>query len=155
MAFSIRRGMTLPSSIPTASMADIAFLLLIFFLTTTIFRLEQGLAIELPAASSAVRLNRQQAIHVWMDRDERLLVGDREVALASLGGTLAGLAAGGEITVSLQIDREVSCETIQRLFAQLRGTKLRNLAFGVRGEEGVPWRVGSATERGTRGVDGP
>jgi biopolymer transport protein ExbD len=36
------------AEIPTASMADIAFLLLIFFLTTTVFEEEQGLPIVLP-----------------------------------------------------------------------------------------------------------
>ncbi len=34
--------------IPTASLADIAFLLLIFFLTTTVFNEERGLPIVLP-----------------------------------------------------------------------------------------------------------
>jgi biopolymer transport protein ExbD len=36
------------SSIPTSSMADIAFLLLIFFLVTTVFDEEKGLSLVLP-----------------------------------------------------------------------------------------------------------
>ena len=36
--------------IPTSSMGDIAFLLLIFFMVTTIFREETGLPVELPRA---------------------------------------------------------------------------------------------------------
>ena len=36
------------SEIPTASMADIAFLLIIFFMVTTVFRMPQALEINLP-----------------------------------------------------------------------------------------------------------
>ena len=38
--------------IPTSSMGDIAFLLLIFFMVTTIFREESGLPVELPRAEA-------------------------------------------------------------------------------------------------------
>jgi biopolymer transport protein ExbD len=41
-------------SIPTSSMADIAFLLLIFFLVTTVFPRDKGLPIVLPEAEAAV-----------------------------------------------------------------------------------------------------
>ena len=44
----IRRKSTVSDTIPTASMADIAFLLLIFFLTTTVFDEEMGLRVVLP-----------------------------------------------------------------------------------------------------------
>jgi len=37
--------------IPTSSMSDVAFLLLIFFLSTTKFDIKKGLGIVLPAAS--------------------------------------------------------------------------------------------------------
>lgn len=44
----LRRKSTVSGTIPTASMADIAFLLLIFFLTTTVFDEEVGLQVVLP-----------------------------------------------------------------------------------------------------------
>lgn len=44
----IRRQSKVSDTIPTSSMADIAFLLLIFFLVTTVFDEEQGLQIVLP-----------------------------------------------------------------------------------------------------------
>lgn len=45
----IRRNSKVEDKIPTSSMADIAFLLLVFFLTTTTFDEEQGLQVVLPA----------------------------------------------------------------------------------------------------------
>ena len=45
-----RRTSRVTDRIPTASMADIGFLLLIFFLTTTVFDEEKGLQVMLPEA---------------------------------------------------------------------------------------------------------
>ncbi|HET7274118.1 MAG TPA: biopolymer transporter ExbD, partial [Longimicrobiaceae bacterium] len=44
----IRRNSKVEDKIPTSSMADIAFLLLVFFLTTTTFDEEKGLQVVLP-----------------------------------------------------------------------------------------------------------
>lgn len=44
----IRRNSKVSDKIPTSSMADIAFLLLVFFLTTTVFDEEIGLRVVLP-----------------------------------------------------------------------------------------------------------
>lgn len=44
----IRRQSKVSDKIPTSSMADIAFLLLVFFLTTTVFDEEIGLQVVLP-----------------------------------------------------------------------------------------------------------
>lgn len=44
----IRRQSKVSDGIPTSSMADIAFLLLVFFLTTTVFDEEMGLRVVLP-----------------------------------------------------------------------------------------------------------
>ncbi len=50
--------------IPTASMADIAFLLLIFFLITTVFDEEKGLPIVLPEAQAEeVEVSQKNIIH--------------------------------------------------------------------------------------------
>jgi len=46
----LHRKERVSDEIPTASMADIAFLLLVFFLTTTVFNEEKGLPIVLPEA---------------------------------------------------------------------------------------------------------
>ena len=48
MATMIKRKARVSEEIPTASMADIAFLLLVFFLVTTVFSEERGLGIVLP-----------------------------------------------------------------------------------------------------------
>ena len=50
--------------IPSASMADIAFLLLIFFLVTTVFPKDKGLQIVLPEESEEQEVNQKNILHL-------------------------------------------------------------------------------------------
>lgn len=50
--------------IPSSSMADIAFLLLIFFLVTTVFPKDRGLAIVLPEEQEEVEVNQKNILHL-------------------------------------------------------------------------------------------
>lgn len=50
--------------IPSASMADIAFLLLIFFLVTTVFPKDSGLAIVLPEESEIIEVSQKNILHI-------------------------------------------------------------------------------------------
>ena len=50
--------------IPTASMADIAFLLLVFFLVTTVFEEEKGLPIVLPEQGEEVEVSQKNVLHI-------------------------------------------------------------------------------------------
>lgn len=50
--------------VPTSSMADIAFLLLIFFLVTTVFPKDKGLSIVLPEESEEVEVNQKNILHL-------------------------------------------------------------------------------------------
>lgn len=53
-------------AIPTSSMADIAFLLLIFFLTTTVFVEEKGLPLVLPDTTD-VPVSAKNLVHFLID----------------------------------------------------------------------------------------
>ncbi len=55
--------------IPTSSMADIAFLLLIFFLVTTVFDEEKGLPIVLPEQSQEVKVSQKNVLHMVIRAD--------------------------------------------------------------------------------------
>lgn len=50
--------------VPTSSMADIAFLLLIFFLVTTVFPKDSGLAVVLPESAEEVPVSQRNILHL-------------------------------------------------------------------------------------------
>ncbi|HUG01091.1 MAG TPA: biopolymer transporter ExbD [Longimicrobiales bacterium] len=55
--------------IPTASMADIAFLLLVFFLVTTVFEEEKGLRIVLPERQEEIEVSQKNVLHLTVQPD--------------------------------------------------------------------------------------
>ncbi len=64
-----RKKERVSGEIPTASMADIAFLLLIFFLVTTVFDEERGLAIVLPEQQEQVKVSQKNVLHMVIRPD--------------------------------------------------------------------------------------
>ena len=67
--------------IPTSSMGDIAFLLLIFFMVTTIFREESGLPVELPRAEAGEEVNRELVSNIYINREGQISIDDRLVQI--------------------------------------------------------------------------
>ena len=65
MAVKLKRKSGMGDDISTASMSDIAFLLLIFFLVSTIFAEEQGLPMQLPGqASETAKINPKNILNI-------------------------------------------------------------------------------------------
>ncbi len=60
--------------IPTASMADIAFLLLVFFLTTTVFNEEKGLPIVLPEQTEEQEVSAKNLLFLLVQPDGSVVV---------------------------------------------------------------------------------
>jgi len=69
---SLQRKSRVKEQIPTSSMADIAFLLLIFFMVTTVFRKETPLKIVFPEASALKKteFKNKNILHVWINKDQ-------------------------------------------------------------------------------------
>jgi len=65
----MRKKNRVSGEIPTSSMADIAFLLLIFFLVTTVFDEEKGLSIVLPEPSETLEVSQKNVLHLIVRAD--------------------------------------------------------------------------------------
>src|SRR5690606_25599393 len=69
MALMRRKGGRASGEIPTSSMADIALLLLVFFLVPTVFDEQRGLPIVLPQHGEQQALPQRNALHMTVLED--------------------------------------------------------------------------------------
>ena len=109
----MQRKQKVSDEIPTASLADIAFLLLIFFLTTTVFNEEKGLPIVLPEQQSEQDVSPKNIIFFLVQTDGRVIVrrGESEqeqvVSYREVEGILrAELAANDKLIAAIKTDPE-------------------------------------------------
>ena len=69
--------------VPLTSLIDIVFLLLIYFLLTTNFMVDEGIKIKLPQARAAAPQT-EEVITVYVDQQGRAFLGTEEVSIARL-----------------------------------------------------------------------
>ena len=67
--------------IPTSSMADIAFLLLIFFLVTTTIDIDKGLGLVLPAEGETIEIKKKNILNCLINSSGMVLLGGEPVKL--------------------------------------------------------------------------
>ncbi len=67
--------------IPTSSMADIAFLLLIFFLVTTTIDIDKGLGLVLPAEGEEIEIKKKNILNCLINSSGMVLLGGEPVNL--------------------------------------------------------------------------
>jgi biopolymer transport protein ExbD len=76
----LREKKTKNAEIPTASMADIAFLLLIFFMVTTVFANEVGLQIMLPEKGAEVKVKSENIQRIYVEEKGELRINGEPVS---------------------------------------------------------------------------
>lgn len=88
-----------------ASMTDLIFLLLIFFMLTSSFVTPSGLPVNLPTSKASTL--EVQKVSVTVTRDLQIFVNDRKVSKATLEGELKSKLGGPHGVVVLHIDESV------------------------------------------------
>jgi biopolymer transport protein ExbD len=73
------------ATIPTSSMADVAFLLIVFFLITTSLTKDKGIGFTLPAPDAAIRIPRRNITNVRIDAEGVIFHDNEKVSRDLLG----------------------------------------------------------------------
>ncbi len=71
---SLRKKKKTAAEVPSASMSDIAFLLLLFFMTTTMFAREKGLSMLLPEKNEEVKIASRNIMQVLVSPQGKILL---------------------------------------------------------------------------------
>ncbi len=125
----VRKPKAAPS-IPTSSMGDIVFLLLIFFMTTTIFKHEEGLDVNLPRAEASKKQKSEQLAHVWVDHTGRISINDKLVYLPDIQGVMKKRLEGNPLLfVSFKADNRVKYELMNSIMEELKAINAVRVVF--------------------------
>jgi biopolymer transport protein ExbD len=138
MRKSIIRRYTKTPEITTASTADIAFLLILFFMVTTVFRATTlKLKVRLPKAESTQRiLIRRNVAYIWVDENDKIYIDDHLVSSEMIGGimTLKVLEKeeeGEQLTTTLNIDESVEYSVVDGILDELKDAKAFRITFAT------------------------
>ncbi len=117
-------------SIPTASMGDIVFLLLIFFMTTTIFKHENGLEVTLPRAEASKKQKTEQLTHIWVGEDGRISINDRVTQVVDIQPVMSKRLEGNPLLwVAFKADNRVKYETMNGIMEELKAINANRVVF--------------------------
>ena len=107
--------------IPTSSMADIAFLLIIFFLVTTTMNMDKGLGLVLPPTGSTKEVPKGNICHIWINAAGELALEGEPIPFMALGPKVEQrLSENKNLIVSLKADRETDYRVFVDVLDELK-----------------------------------
>ena len=125
------RRQSVDSEIPTASMADVAFLLIIFFLVASFYSVTRGIQFSLPKKDEeALTAEPEAAVLIEVARDGALTVDGRPMGLVQVQHYLRPkLARNPTKSVILQTSLDAPYSAMTDVFDELRQVGVENLVI--------------------------
>ncbi len=124
------------TEVPASSMADIAFLLLVFFLSTTTFSLDQGLLLQLPGQQSEVkRISRKNILVVKALADGSVTIANEFVTVPEIRARITEeLEKNPRLVVVIETHPDATYETYVDVLDELRMAKAPRITLKTMGE---------------------
>ncbi len=115
--------------IDMSPLLDVVFILLIFFIVTTVFVKETGVEVDKPQAISAQKLD-QHAILLAITQSGEVVYDGSHIGVAGVRGTLEQLLRNQERPLVIQADKNVPTQLLLDVIdeSKLAGAKTVNLA---------------------------
>ena len=119
--------------VPTASMADIAFLLLVFFMVSTVFVRFRGIPVALPEAEKIEKLEmRRHVTSIWVGANGAINIDDATVSLQQVGDLIhAKLTANPRLFISIKGDGRAEFGLISDVLQELRKVEALRVNFAT------------------------
>jgi len=117
------------TAIDMSPLLDVVFILLIFFIVTTVFVKETGVEVDKPQALTAQKLEKTSILLAITDSDEIFYDGSH-IGIAGIRGTVEQLLRSQSRPVVIQADKNVPTHLLLAVIdeAKLAGAQTVNLA---------------------------
>ncbi len=127
---------SIAQSIPTGSMADITFLLLIFFMVSTVFVRFRVTGIIMPKAEKIEELKKRRHInYLWVSADRKIYIDDKLANIDQVAGIFyQRRVKDPRMVVSLKCDYRAPYGLISRVMEELREADALRINFATNRE---------------------
>ena len=128
----LKRKSKASSDIPSSSLADMAFLLLIFFMVSTTFPQEEPRRMPWPEAEATEKLDEQRKniLHVFVTEAGDVFINDQRIPLNSVSNVIAPRYQDNrQLLISLRADRNTPYSTIYTIQEELQEAGALRLTF--------------------------
>lgn len=121
--------------IPSSSLADIAFLLLIFFMVTTVFPRDRERPINWAEAAAAQKIDEKtkNILNLWIQKDGQIFINDQPYAMADVSQVVAPLYAQSDraLVISIRGDRDTPYILMDQLQKELVSAGVVRVVFAT------------------------
>ena len=128
------------AEIPTASMADIAFLLIIFFMTTTNFAREKGLKFVLPEKKDQpqeFKIKSENLLKISINDKGEMFLNDDEARWENLEREVKlRLEKNPNLIIIIRTHRDAPYDYMIRAFDAVKAAGGKKVSLGIIGGEG-------------------
>ena len=114
----------------SSSMADIAFLLLVFFLVTTTISMDKGISLVLPSEGNELEVNRKNIVNILMNEGGKVLLDDKPTRVNDIRGIVERkIAVNPNLIFSVQTHPRTKYQDYLRILDQLKEAKATKISI--------------------------
>lgn len=124
-----------PASIPGASMSDIVFTLLLFFMVSTVLVKYDGLKVEIPEAFKIEKLiSKTHTAYIWIDRAGLIVFDDYPISSINDVETIARqkITDDPQLIVFIRVDKDAPMKYLSGVQQQLREAYALRIFYGTK-----------------------
>jgi len=116
--------------IPTSSMADIAFLLLIFFLVTTTIDMDKGLGIVLPAEGEEMEIKKDNILNCLINSQGNVLLGGEPFKIKNISKEVRRkIAENDKLIISVKAHEKTKYSDYISVIDQLKMANAKRISI--------------------------
>jgi len=121
---------TRSSEIPTSSLADIAFLLLVFFLVTTTIDVDKGIGLALPPKGEQKEVSKKNILKLLVNASGRVMLDDEEVEIPMIKSVIKSkLFENPNLIISVKTDQNTEYRYYVQVLDQLKQARATRISI--------------------------
>ena len=131
---SLRERKARVGAIPEGGMADIAFLLLVFFLVTTTIDMDKGIGIILPAEGQEIEINKKNILNLLISSSGNVLLGGEPIAINQIDDRVKEeIKKNDKLIISVKAHEKAQYDVYIEVLDQLKKAKATRISIAETG----------------------